>query len=149
MVKYVEDMTSIVFEEIPDKVSLAVNISNCQNRCKGCHSPFLIKNIGEELTFDTIDKLMSKNKGVNCFLFLGEGNDRDMLLKLNDYLKENYNIHTALYSGRDKVEDELFDKFDYVKVGSYKEECGPLNNKNTNQKLFYHRKDITNKFWRN
>lgn len=141
-------MTSVVFEEIPDKVTLAVNISNCQNSCKGCHSVFLKKNIGDELTFDTIDKLMNKNKGVNCFLFLGEGNDKYMLLKLNNYLKEKYCIETALYSGRDEVEEELFNNFDYVKVGSYKKECGPLNKKNTNQKLFYHREDITYKFWR-
>lgn len=148
MVKFIENMTSVVFEEIPDRVTLAVNITNCQNSCKGCHSAFLKKNMGNELTFETIDNLMNKNKGVNCFLFLGEGNDSCTLLKLNDYIKEKYNIETALYSGRDVVEEELFDKFDYVKVGSYKEEYGALNNRNTNQRLFYHREDITNKFWR-
>lgn len=148
MVKFIKNMTSVVFEEIPDRVTLAVNITNCQNSCKGCHSAFLKKNMGNELTFETIDNLMNKNKGVNCFLFLGEGNDSCTLLKLNDYIKEKYNIETALYSGRDVVEEELFDKFDYVKVGSYKEEYGALNNRNTNQRLFYHREDITNKFWR-
>lgn len=148
MVKFIENMTSVVFEEIPDRVTLAVNITNCQNSCKGCHSAFLKKNMGDELTFETIDSLMNKNKGVNCFLFLGEGNDSCTLLKLNDYIKERYNMETALYSGRDAVEEELFDKFDYVKVGSYKEEYGALNNRNTNQRLFYHREDITNKFWR-
>ena len=40
----------IVFEEIPDRVSLAVNITNCQNNCIGCHSPELRLNNGEELT---------------------------------------------------------------------------------------------------
>lgn len=143
-------MTSVVFEEIPDKVTLAVNISNCQNRCKGCHSSFLIKDIGNELTIDEIDDLLNKNKGVNCFLFLGEGNDKESLYELNNHIKQNYpNIETAIYSGRDNVEDELFNKFDYVKVGSYKEEFGALNSKTTNQRLYHHRNDITNMFWKN
>lgn len=29
MIKYVPEMTSVVMEEIPDKVTLAVDISNC------------------------------------------------------------------------------------------------------------------------
>lgn len=141
-------MTSVVFEEIPDKITLAVNITNCQNNCIGCHSPFLAKNIGDELTIKVVDELIIKNKGVNCFLFLGEGNDMNTLLAINDHIKSNYNILTAIYSGRDFVEDELFEKFDYVKVGSYQEKYGPLNKETTNQRLYLHREDITSKFWK-
>ena len=36
MLKYVN--TGIVFQEIPDEVTLAVNISGCPCRCHGCHS---------------------------------------------------------------------------------------------------------------
>ena len=43
-------MTSVVMEEIPDKVTLAVDISNCTGLCEGCHSPFLRTDIGLELT---------------------------------------------------------------------------------------------------
>ena len=39
MLKYVN--TDIVFQEIPDEVTLAVNISNCPCRCPGCHSQYL------------------------------------------------------------------------------------------------------------
>lgn len=141
-------MTSVVFEEIPDKVTLAVNISNCQNHCKGCHSPFLVKNIGDCLTKEVIDDLIIKNKGINCFLFLGEGNDKETLYELNQYIKDIYKINTAIYSGRDDVEDEMYDLFDYVKIGSYKEEFGGLNAKTTNQRLFYHKEDITYRFWK-
>ena len=43
-------MTSVVIEEIPDRVTLAVDISNCQGNCIGCHSPFLKENWqGEKL----------------------------------------------------------------------------------------------------
>lgn len=148
MVKYIKNMTSVVFEEIPDKITLAVNISNCQNHCKGCHSPFLAKDIGEELNEEVIDKLLKSNIGVNCFLFLGEGNDKETILSLNRHIKDNYKgIETAIYSGRDSVEDTLFDEFDYVKVGSYQEVFGGLNKKTTNQRLYHHKNDITNKFW--
>ena len=75
MLKYVPQMTSVVLEEIPDRVTLAVDISNCPGHCEGCHSPFLREDIGEPLTAAIIDTLVRDNFGVNCFLFLGEGRD--------------------------------------------------------------------------
>ena len=36
----------LVFQEIPDEVTLALNISNCPNRCDGCHSPYLMEDVG-------------------------------------------------------------------------------------------------------
>lgn len=147
MVKYVESM--VVFEEIPDRVTLAFSISNCQNKCKGCHSGFLRKDIGNILDISTLQEKFDKTlKNCNCVLFLGEGNDKNTLFELADYIKINYNIETAIYSGRDEIEDEYFEKFDFVKIGSYQEDKGPLNKKTTNQKLFYKGNDITYKFWR-
>ena len=35
MLKYVN--TGIVFQEIPDEVTLAINISGCPCHCPGCH----------------------------------------------------------------------------------------------------------------
>ena len=143
----------IVFEEIPDRVSLAVNITNCQNNCIGCHSPELRLNNGEELTEEVIDKLIKENYGIDCFLFMGEGKDYSRLMELARFIKENYSIKVAIYSGRDKVENEYYGLFDYVKVGGYKEECGPLNKEKTNQRLYEIGadgiKDITYKFWKN
>ena len=147
MIKSIDN--SVVFEEIPDKVTLAFSITNCQNRCKGCHSAHLMRNIGEILDENVIDEKFAKTiKMCNCVLFLGEGNDKEGLIRLNNYIKNKYNVETAIYSGRDEVEDDLFEYFDYVKVGSYKEEYGPLNKKTTNQRLFYHKNDITYKFWK-
>ena len=40
----------IVFQEFPDEVTLAINLSRCPNRCPGCHSPYLQQEEGEELT---------------------------------------------------------------------------------------------------
>ena len=149
MLKYVPELTDIVIEEIPDRVTLAVEISNCRGNCPGCHSPFLKKDIGEELTPQIIDSLIADNFGVTCFLFLGEGKDTDALMRLARHIKETYpSIETAVYSGRESVEEEFYELFDYVKTGPFIEARGPLNNPDTNQRLYYHRKDITSRFWR-
>lgn len=157
MIKYADTM--VVFSEIPDKVTLAVNITNCQNRCVGCHTPELREDIGKELTTDELDRLIHENEGINCFLFMGEGNDRDGLIYLIRYLKEYYpELSVALYSGREKVEGDMLQYLDYVKVGPYIPECGPLNKKTTNQRLYkithglerteYYISDITDEFWK-
>ena len=142
----------IVFEEIPDRVSLAVNITNCQNNCIGCHSPELRLNNGEELTEEIIDKLINENYGIDCFLFMGEGKDRGRLLELAKYIKRNYDLKVAIYSGRSDVELDFYEVFDYIKVGEYKEEFGPLNRDTTNQRLYEVTSnnviDITSKFWK-
>ena len=157
MVKYKDYY--IVFEEIPDKLTLAVNITNCQNRCVGCHSPELRENIGIELTKEEVDKMIKENDGINCFLFMGEGNDKEGLISLMQYMKDKYpSLKLALYSGREKVEGELLRYLDYVKVGPYIEMYGPLNKETTNQRLYkvehefvdteYRITDITDMFWR-
>lgn len=148
MLKYVPRMTNIVLEEIPDRVTLAVEISNCQGSCVGCHSPFLKQDIGEELTAEVVDSLIAANFGVNCFLLLGEGKDPAAVLAIAEHLRARHpRIARAIYSGRESVEPELYDAFDYVKVGPYKAEFGPLNERTTNQRLYYHREDITSRFW--
>ncbi len=156
MIKYVPDMTSVVIEEIPDKLTLAVSISNCKGRCEGCHSPHLREDVGEELTEERIDRLFEDNFGVNCFLFLGEGDDKSALVRLADYVRTAHGVKVALYSGRPDVEDELWRAFDYVKVGPYIPERGPLNDPGTNQRLYMvkhspsggsERVDITSRFW--
>ena len=157
MIKYVPQMTSVVIEEIPDRVTLAVDISNCQGNCVGCHSPFLKEDVGEELTNEIIDKLVADNYGVNCFLFLGEGNDPEALIALADHVRE-IGLSPALYSGRKDVERALYMTFDYVKIGPYIEHFGPLNSPTTNQRLYkvthdtsskpdYRPTDITSRFW--
>lgn len=150
MIKYKDSY--IVFEEIPDRVSLAVNITNCQNNCIGCHSPELRLNSGVELTEEEIDKLINENYGIDCFLFMGEGKDMGRLLEIARYVKNKYDIAVAVYSGRNNVEEEYYEIFDYVKVGEYKKEFGPLNSSTTNQRLYRMteggKEDMTHLFWK-
>ena len=135
MLKYVPAMTSVVMEEIPDRVTLAVDISNCRGQCVGCHSPFLKEDIGEPLTEDVISGLVRANFGVDCFLFLGEGRDPQALCSLADHVR-SLELAPAVYSGRPEVDDTIWKAFDYVKVGPYVEELGPLNKTTTNQRLY-------------
>ena len=149
MVKFVDK--KVVFAEIPDKVTLAVNISNCRFHCPKCHSPYLRDDIGTVLDKSSIDILISENKGINCFLFLGDGNDVEGICELAKHIKEKSTLSTAIYSGYDTMRDEYLGVFDYIKVGKYIEEYGPLNKKTTNQRLYKlidgEYKDVTYMFW--
>ena len=152
MIKYAPQMTGVCFEEIPDYISLGISISNCLGLCEGCHSPELRQNVGIELTFDEMDNLLERNKGVNCVLLLGEGNDKENFIKLIQYIREKHKtLKIALYSGRAVIEKELEGLFDFVKIGPYKAKYGPLNSKTTNQRLYEIKngikEDITYKFW--
>ena len=45
MLKYVD--TLVTFSEIPDEITLCINISNCPCKCPGSHSSYLAQDIGE------------------------------------------------------------------------------------------------------
>ena len=58
MLKYVD--TQVVFREIPNEITLAINISNCPFKCEECHSPYLREDIGKPLDIEAIDTLKAK-----------------------------------------------------------------------------------------
>lgn len=163
MVKYVKEDTQVTFAEIPDEIVLAINISNCPHHCKGCHSQYLQTDIGDELTFEVLDELIKKNKGITCVSFMGEGNDLNGIFLLGTYIKNEYpDLKVALYTGLEDIPQRFVEYFDYLKLGPYIEEFGPLDKETTNQKMFKKEEnsmaligykwqsgwcDITNKFW--
>ena len=143
----------IVFSEIPDEITLELGISNCPFRCEGCHSPFLQKDVGTELTLKILKELIENNKGISCILF--SGGSPNEVEKVCYYVRTFYpNIKTAWYTGIETIPTNLnLDYFDYIKVGAYKKDLGGLRNPNTNQKLYKKDKDgnwenITYKFWK-
>ena len=158
MIKFVPEDTSVVFAEIPDEICLAINLSLCPHRCPGCHSPYLQQDCGYILDEEALDQLVEHNPGITCVLFMGGDGDKKRLKELADYiLTKGYK--TAWYSGETDI--PLFEFgwfFDYIKVGPYKKDLGPLNEPTTNQRLykiskFYNQQqiiseDITNKFWK-
>lgn len=156
MLKFVS--YDIVFQEIPDEVTLAVNISGCPNGCPGCHSPHLQQDIGHPLTSEALDLLLREYDGaITCFCFMGgDGSPGDVALLAN-WLREHYpQLKTAWYSGRIKMPEGIkIELFDYLKFGPYLEQNGGLRSRTTNQRLYHvsvgpngvHMKDITTRFW--
>ena len=70
MLKYVN--TGVVFQEIPDEVTLAINISNCPCHCPGCHSRYLWDDIGMPLDTDAIDAFIERyGNDITCLSFMG------------------------------------------------------------------------------
>lgn len=130
----------IVFQEVPDEVTLAVNISNCPHRCKGCHSPHLQQNIGEVLDEEHLDKLLARyGNSVTCICFMGGDAEPKEVERLSLYVRDvtNKRIKTAWYSGREKFPENCStENFDYVKTGAYVERLGGLNSPTTNQRFY-------------
>lgn len=161
MLKYVG--FDIVFREIPDETTLAINISNCPCHCNGCHSSYLAEDIGKPLDEDSLVELMLDNKGITCVAFMGGDSEpayinwlADIMRSMNDTPGSWADVKIAWYSGRVTLADEIdLHNFDYIKLGPYIEECGPLDNPNTNQRLYKtimtddgpKLKDITFRFW--
>jgi len=130
----------IVLAEVPNEISLALSISGCPLHCKGCHSSETWdKNFGKELTKEEIVRLLNLHKHISCVLFYGGEWEIDTLYNMCVLVK-SYRLKTALYTGLDDIaelqEYGLLKVLDYIKYGSYKEELGGLNSKNTNQHLF-------------
>ena len=162
MLKYVG--YDIVFREIPDETTLAINISNCPCHCPGCHSSYLAEDIGTPLDEDSLVELLLNNKGITCIAFMGGDSDPEyinwlasIMRDMNDSEPGNWaDVKIAWYSGRATLAEEIeLKNFDYIKLGPYMEEFGPLNNPNTNQRLYkvivedgeYKLTNITYKFW--
>jgi anaerobic ribonucleoside-triphosphate reductase activating protein len=129
----------IVCQEIPEEITLAVNVSCCPNRCKGCHSPWLWGNEGEEMTEEMLSGLIgSYSSAITCFCFMGGDADPLEVMSLSMWIKSMWpHIKTAWYSGRSELPDG-FDvtALDYLKLGPYIEALGGLKSPETNQRLY-------------
>jgi anaerobic ribonucleoside-triphosphate reductase activating protein len=160
MVKYYNAM--VVFEEIPDEITLAINITNCPCHCKGCHSEFLWEDKGILLTTEELDSLIDKNDGITTVCFMGGDAEPELINALAEYVHEVKHLKVGWYSGRDSYYKNIdFNWFDYIKLGHYDENLGGLNKRTTNQRLYKLKhevlddgvkkidfEDITSKFWK-
>ena len=152
MLKYTN--YQLTFSEIPEEVTLCINISNCPIHCKDCHSKFLWRDSGYELNEEVIDDLLSCRSAdlCTCICFMGGDNDHETLFKLAKHVKEKRpNMKTGWYSGLEEVTEGATKVFDYIKVGPYIAEKGSLNFETTNQRLYKIENneliDITKRFW--
>lgn len=137
MIKFIPDDTAVVLAEVPDEISLAINLSNCPHRCEGCHSAYLQQDIGEELTKDVVIDLIEKNAGISCVLFMGGDARPAELCWLVSELRKIYpDLKYAVYSGNPIIRPDYYVLFDYIKIGGYDKTLGGLDSETTNQKFF-------------
>lgn len=151
MLKYVD--TKVVFAEIPDEITLAINISGCPCNCRGCHSSYLAKDIGEPLDLQHLTNLIDSNRGISCVCIMGGDVNPSEVDDIAQDIKEYYpELKVGWYSGRQELSKDInLENFDIIKLGPYIEELGPLNSKTTNQRLYQIKNckmlDITPRFW--
>ena len=169
MLKYLN--TQVTFSEVPDEITLCINITGCKVGCKNCHSPYLAEDIGEPLIYkDThnnrtvincnpLSELIEANKGITCVCLMGGDSNPEYINILGKAIKHHH-LKSAWYSGKQELSKDInLEFFDFVKLGPYIEELGPLNSKTTNQKMYkvvynhyedgtagYELEDITYKF---
>ena len=155
MLKYADILVG--FAEIPNEITLCINISNCPCHCENCHSSYLAQDIGEPLDLQHLTNLIDTNKGITCVCIMGGDANPSEVDDIAQDIKEYYpELKVAWYSGRQELSKEIeLENFNYIKLGPYIKDKGPLNCRTTNQvmleidvvgnKVF--KKDITSKFW--
>lgn len=122
MLKYTD--AQVTFAEIPDEITLCINLSNCPCHCKGCHSSYLAEDIGQVLTITRIEKLLKENKGVTAICFMGGDNDPKLVNHYAGLIKETKIAHLEeKYTlGRDidvPKKNVHFKKGDVIQVFDY------------------------------
>ena len=137
MLRYVN--TDIVFQELPDEVTLAVNLSGCPCRCPGCHSQYLWGDGGCDLTDETLDRLIEEQRhNITAVSFMGGDAAPREVNKLAAHIKNRFpKLRTAWWSGRSLLSSNIdIGNFDYIKLGPYLAHLGGLKSPRTNQRLY-------------
>jgi anaerobic ribonucleoside-triphosphate reductase activating protein len=121
-------------KEHPDHVSLCFEITGCPFVCAGCHSPELQSDIGQELTGDIFESILLRYKGlIDCVMFFGGDQYGFELVEFLNIAKAR-GLKTCLWTGSINVSFSILRLLNYIKIGQYVPEFGPLGSPNTNQK---------------
>jgi len=130
----------VVFQEVPDEVSLAINLSNCPNHCKGCHSPHLWSDSGEILDETALSGLLETyGDAITCVCFMGGDASPSLVERLAVYIRKQTKnrIKVGWYSGKAEFPSGCsLANFDYLKLGPYIRELGGLDSPQTNQRFY-------------
>lgn len=155
MLKYTD--TQVVFREVPDEIALCINITGCKIGCKGCHSSYLAKDIGKDLTQRALESLMRDHDAITCVAFMGGDSEPELVNLLAEVVRKA-GLKVCWYSGRQELSDKInLANFDFIKLGPYIEALGPLDKPTTNQRFYIitHNSlgihtmiDKTYKFWK-
>lgn len=137
---------NIVFQEVPGEVSLAVSLSNCPNRCEGCHSPHLREKSGHPLSPAVLDEWISRyGSAITCVCFLGGDAEPQAIEKCCRHIKAQYpqdtkplhGLKTCWYSGKETLPPDFdISVLDYLKLGPYIPALGGLASPQGNQRFY-------------
>lgn len=129
---------SVVWQEVPNEVSLAFLISGCPLGCKGCHSRESWNgNNGEPLSVAALTQRLQRYHGlISCVLFMGGEWQPEALLALLKAVQQA-GLKSCLYTGREQHElpAKLLEPLTYLKTGRWIAERGGLDSLTTNQRL--------------
>ena len=112
----------VTLQEVPNEISLVINISGCPYKCKGCHSQYLWEYDGEYISKELKDILDFYEGMITCVCFMGGNQNTQELLEHLKAIKKK-NLKTCLYSGCESLNDVeiLLPHLDWVKIGRYNE----------------------------
>ena len=137
MLKY--DTHAITYRELPNEVALSLSVTNCPNRCPGCHSAHLREDIGIDL-WEVTNLLTKYSEHITAICFLGHGglqHTEEFAQLLHTLSVSHPNLKLGLYSGFDYIIDDFKPYLTYYKVGRYIEELGGLDKPETTNQVYY------------
>lgn len=149
------DGYDIVLQEVPDEISLALNVTECPHHCVGCHSAYLSESYGEYVS-GKLPELLKQYQGlISCVCFMGGDQHINDFMQQCQFIKHNCpELKIAVYTGSDNIHifDSCFEYLDYIKIGPYDKQFGGLNDPNTNQRMYKKDRnewiDITYRFYK-
>lgn len=129
----------IVFQEIPEEITLSFLVSGCGLRCQGCHSSDSWQaDRGTALDeFEMKRQLGKYDDYISNVLLMGGEWEPALFVRLAKIIKQ-HGKKVSLYTGRE-LEDlprAILDVLDYVKTGPYISSLGALDSETTNQRLY-------------
>lgn len=134
--------TGVTMNEVPDHLAFYIEMGNCKQKCKGCHSPHLWNTVDNPMSIEELEVLAydAVAKGANAIVLMGgttNGISYYHLVKLINKLSQIAPV--CLYSGSDDYEQDLViaitTRLTWLKTGSYQETKGGLMSTETNQKF--------------
>lgn len=158
----------VSMQEIPDHIAFVINIGNCTQCCRGCHSEdtmsYYCGKPPKEVPFKKVLKKASKVHKLGatvCCIMGGTTNygvTRESLTALINALALIFEEGVGLYSGSDSSIDHDIDVADYLpddnhyyyahytnltylKIGSYQKALGGLDKPTTNQRYYVKESD--------
>lgn len=135
--------TGVTMNEVPDHLAFYIEMGNCKQKCKGCHSPHLWNTVDNPMSIEELEFLAydAINKGANAIVLMGgttNGIPYPHLVRLIDKLSQIAPV--CLYSGSDDYKQDMLiaitTQLTWLKIGSYQEELGGLSSKTSNQKFY-------------